>query len=190
MNTSSNNIFNKTSALHGVRKYSEIVNDIPNKIHQKLYDDAIKKLIKDLDNYDLKGFGPDENQTWEDIILSINEISYTEYWTPSDVIITFKDYNDNGKPKLRRFTFDLSPYWGNCYSKLEHSSTDVKYNKNIPNDVEIVKYDYIRGKAVVRSKLEDIEYDVDFDVLNDLDVDSENVSLPYDTFTNLVKINI
>lgn len=190
MITSTSNIFNKTNALHGPRKYEEIINDIPNKVHKQLYDAAILKLIDDLDNYNLKGFGPKDGQTWEDIILSINEIPYSEYWTASDVKITFKDYNENGKPKIRRFTFDLAPYWGNCYDKKKYSSTDVQFDKNIPNDVEIIKYDYIRGKATVRSKLEGIEYDVDFDELNNLDIESDEVSLPKDTFTRLVNINV
>ena len=79
---------------------------------------------------------------------------------------------------------------GNCYTKENHSVSNVKFDKNIPNDTEIVKYDYIRGKAIVRSKLEDIEYDVDFDEINNSDNESDDVKLPYDTFTRLVNINL
>ena len=119
---------------------------------------------------------------------------YTEYWRASDVVITFRYFkqNSNGQmiPKLKKFTFDLTPYWGNCYTKDIYNSSAVKFDKNIPNDTEIVKYDYIRGRAVVRSKLEDIEYDVDFDEINNTDVESEDVRLPFDTFTRLVNINL
>lgn len=186
----STNIFNGTKALHGPRKYTELVNDIPNKVHDKLFNDAIKKLIADLDDYDLGGFKPGDDETWEDIILSIREIPYSEYFTASDVSITFKKYDSEGRPGIKKFRFDLAPYWGNCYDKKDNSSADVKYDKEIPNDVEIVKYDYIKGKATVRSKLEDIEYDVDFDELNNTDIESEDVTLPYDTFTRLVNINL
>ncbi len=185
----STNIFNNTKALHGPRKYTELVNDIPNKVHDKLYNDAIKKLIEDLDDYNLGGFKPGDGETWEDIILAIQEVPYSEYWTASDVTITFKKY-DEGKPGIKKFTFDLAPYWGNCYDKTENSSADVKYDQNIPDDVEIVKYDYIKGKATVRSKLEDIEYVVDFDELNSEDIESDEVTLPYDTFSRLVNINL
>lgn len=192
MNISSTNIFSQTKSLHGPRKYLELANDIPNKVHEKLFNTAIKKLIADLDNYDLGDFKPDtENgETWEDIILSINEIPYSEYWFSSDVLITFKHFNLDGTPTFKRFTFDLDPYWGNCYDKRETSSTDVKFDNKIPNDIEIVKYDYLRGKATVRSKLEDVEYDVDFDELNKTDIESPDISLPYDTFTNLASINL
>ena len=195
MNVSSVNIFNKPNALHGPRKYTELANDVPNKVHKELYNAAIEKLINDLDNYiDVNEVIKKPNDAnWTDLIISMIEVPYTEYWRASDVVITFRYFVEiNGKqvPKLKKFTFDLTPYWGNCYTKDIYNSSDVKFDKNIPNDTEIVKYDYIRGRAVVRSKLEDIEYDVDFDEINNKDVESEDVKLPFDTFTRLVNINL
>ena len=196
MDVSSVNIFNRPTALHGPRKYTELANDVPNRVHKELYNAAIEKLIDDLDNYtDVNGIikKPD-GTSWTDLIISIIEMPYTEYWRASDVVITFRYFkqNSNGQmvPKLKKFTFDLTPYWGNCYTKDIYNSSAVKFDKNIPNDTEIVKYDYIRGRAVVRSKLEDIEYDVDFDEINNTDVESEDVRLPFDTFTRLVNINL
>lgn len=196
MDVSSVNIFNRPTALHGPRKYTELANDVPNRVHKELYNAAIEKLIDDLDNYtDVNEVieKPDDT-SWTDLIISIIEMPYTEYWRASDVVITFRYFkpNSNGQlvPKLKKFTFDLTPYWGNCYTKDIYNSSAVKFDKNIPNDTEIVKYDYIRGRAVVRSKLEDIEYDVDFDEINNTDVESEDVRLPFDTFTRLVNINL
>ena len=191
------NIFNRPTALHGPRKYTELANDVPNRVHKELYNAAIEKLIDDLDNYtDVNGIikKPD-GTSWTDLIISIIEMPYTEYWRASDVVITFRYFpksesNERQVPKLKKFTFDLTPYWGNCYTKDTYNSSAVKFDKNIPNDTEIVKYDYIRGRAVVRSKLEDIEYDVDFDEINNTDVESEDVRLPFDTFTRLVNINL
>ena len=191
------NIFNRPTALHGPRKYTELANDVPNRVHKELYNAAIEKLIDDLDNYtDVNGIikKPD-GTSWTDLIISIIEMPYTEYWRASDVVITFRYFpksesNERQVPKLKKFTFDLTPYWGNCYTKDIYNSSAVKFDKNIPNDTEIVKYDYIRGRAVVRSKLEDIEYDVDFDEINNTDVESEDVRLPFDTFTRLVNINL
>lgn len=196
MDVSSVNIFNRPTALHGPRKYTELANDVPNRVHKELYNAAIEKLIDDLDNYtDVNDvIQKDDNVNWTDIIISIIEMPYTEYWRASDVVITFRYFkrnsNDQMVPKLKKFTFDLTPYWGNCYTKDTYNSSAVKFDKNIPNDTEIVKYDYIRGRAVVRSKLEDIEYDVDFDEINNTDVESEDVRLPFDTFTRLVNINL
>ena len=191
------NIFNRPTALHGPRKYTELANDVPNRVHKELYNAAIEKLIDDLDNYtDVNDvIKKDDKVNWTDLIISIIEMPYTEYWRASDVVITFRYFpksesNEKQIPKLKKFTFDLTPYWGNCYTKDTYNSSAVKFDKNIPNDTEIVKYDYIRGRAVVRSKLEDIEYDVDFDEINNTDVESEDVRLPFDTFTRLVNINL
>ena len=197
MDVSSVNIFNRPTALHGPRKYTELANDVPNRVHKELYNAAIEKLIDDLDNYtDVNDVvKKDKNVNWTDLIISIIEMPYTEYWRASDVVITFRYFHKSEStgqmiPKLKKFTFDLTPYWGNCYTKDIYNSSAVKFDKNIPNDTEIVKYDYIRGRAVVRSKLEDIEYDVDFDEINNTDVESEDVRLPFDTFTRLVNINL
>lgn len=196
MDVSSVNIFNRPTALHGPRKYTELANDVPYRVHKELYNAAIEKLIDDLDNYtDVNEvIDKPDDASWTDLIISIIEMPYTEYWRASDVVITFRYFkqNSNGQmiPKLKKFTFDLTPYWGNCYTKDIYNSSAVKFDKNIPNDTEIVKYDYIRGRAVVRSKLEDIEYDVDFDEINNTDVESEDVRLPFDTFTRLVNINL
>ena len=197
MDVSSVNIFNRPTALHGPRKYTELANDVPNRVHKELYNAAIEKLIDDLDNYtDVNDvIKKDDKVNWTDLIISIIEMPYTEYWRASDVVITFRYFpksesNEKHIPKLKKFTFDLTPYWGNCYTKDIYNSLAVKFDKNIPNDTEIVKYDYIRGRAVVRSKLEDIEYDVDFDEINNTDVESEDVRLPFDTFTRLVNINL
>ena len=197
MDVSSVNIFNRPTALHGPRKYTELANDVPNRVHKELYNAAIEKLIDDLDNYtDVNDvIKKDKDVNWTDLIISIIEMPYTEYWRASDVVITFRYFPKSGSnekqiPKLKKFTFDLTPYWGNCYTKDTYNSSAVKFDKNIPNDTEIVKYDYIRGRAVVRSKLEDIEYDVDFDEINNTDVESEDVRLPFDTFTRLVNINL
>ena len=191
------NIFNRPTALHGPRKYTELANDVPNRVHKELYNAAIEKLINDLDNYtDVNDvIKKDDKVNWTDLIISIIEMPYTEYWRASDVVITFRYFHKSEStgqmiPKLKKFTFDLTPYWGNCYTKDIYNSSAVKFDKNIPNDTEIVKYDYIRGRAVVRSKLEDIEYDVDFDEINNTDVESEDVRLPFDTFTRLVNINL
>lgn len=197
MDVSSVNIFNRPTALHGPRKYTELANDVPNRVHKELYNAAIEKLIDDLDNYtDVNDvIKKDDKVNWTDLIISIIEMPYTEYWRASDVVITFRYFHKSEStgqmiPKLKKFTFDLTPYWGNCYTKDIYNSSAVKFDKNIPNDTEIVKYDYIRGRAVVRSKLEDIEYDVDFDEINNTDVESEDVRLPFDTFTRLVNINL
>lgn len=190
MNNSAKNTFSKTRSLNGPIKFDELVNDVPNRVHEELYNIAVNKLINDLDNYNLNGIHPAKGQSWNDIILSIKEISYSDYWYPSDVQITFKIYDKNGKPGFKRLIFDLHEYWLNCYEKDNTKSYSVKYDNNIENDIEIIKYDYIKGKATLRSKLEDSEYIIDFDELTKNYVESDSVNLANDTFTNLYKINV
>lgn len=197
-NTTSVNIFNRTSAIHGPRKFMDIVGDNSNRIHHQLYERAIKSLIDDLDNYDSIEIKPEENQTWNDIIINIIEIPYSEYWTPSDVILTFKVYKETvdeqtgetiRKPKLKRYKFDLSPYWDNYFFKEKQRSIDVKYDKNIENNIEIVKYDYLRGKATFRSRLEGTEYEIDFNDIHNDDKVSEEAKLPNDLFIKLINVS-
>lgn len=197
-NTTSVNIFNRTSAIHGPRKFMDIVGDNSNRIHHQLYERAIKSLIDDLDNYDSIEIKPEENQTWNDIIINIIEIPYSEYWTPSDVILTFKVYKETvdeqtgetiRKPKLKRYKFDLSPYWDNYFFKEKQRSIDIKYDKNIENDIEIVKYDYLRGKATFRSRLEGTEYEIDFNDIHNDDKVSEEAKLPNDLFIKLINVS-
>ena len=80
-----------------------------------------------------------------------------------------------------------------CRALKEEGLEVVLVNSNpatIMTDANIADRVYIRGRAVVRSKLEDIEYDVDFDEINNKDVESEDVKLPFDTFTRLANINL
>ena len=84
----------------------------------------------------------------------------------------------------------MTPYWDNYFFKEKQRSIDVKYDKNIENDIEIVKYDYIRGKATFRSRLEDVEYEIDFDDLHSDDIVSSEAKLPNDLFIKLINLNI
>lgn len=198
MNTTSVNIFNSASALHGPRKFMDIVSDNSNRIHHQLYERAVDALIKNLNTYEfdeeyLNTVKEDPNFDWNSIILSIIEIPYSEYWTASDVIITFKIYDDKENVsdditqlKFRKYKFNLAPYWDNYFFKEKQRSIDVKYDKNIENDIEIIKYDYIRGKATFRSRLEDVEYEIDFDDLHSDDIVSSEAKLPNDLFIKLI----
>ena len=58
----------------------------------------------------------------------------------------------------------------------------VMYDKEVGNDAEVIKYDYIRGKATIYSRLNDFTYEVDFDELNSNDVRSSELTLPHNLF--------
>ena len=106
----------------------------------------------------------------------------------------FKTYktrkNDGVKiPKLTKFTFELDEYWCNYFFKEKQRSIDVKYDNKIENDIEIVKFDYLRGKATFRSKLEGTEYEIDFNDIHSSDLIAEDTRLPNDLFIKLINVS-
>ena len=77
--------------------------------------------------------------------------------------------------------FSLDKYWNYVQSKNDYNISDIKLTESKINDAELVELNYIKGKAKMYSKIEDIEFDVPFEYLNkDIGV-SENYNL------NLIK---
>lgn len=185
--------FNRPHTLGGPQVYTSLVNDVPNKIHKQLYELALGRLLDEIDEYDLGDLDKGENESFRDIIVSITEESYSDYWFPSSVFITFlekKKIEHEDKTlfttRPRKLKFDLTPYWDNCYDGGV-GANQLQYDKNISsNNLTIKKYDYLRGVAIVHDKINDIEYDVSFDELSSDDKNvSDEARLPNDTFTNL-----
>ena len=117
----------------------------------------------------------------KDHILNITEHKNRTYWKPSNVTIVFKTYG-NDRPKFKKLSLSLADYWQSGYTDYERSAKNVMFDKNVENDLEIIKFDYIRGKATVHSKFNDITYEVDFDDLNEHDKRSIEINLPSDLF--------
>lgn len=170
----------------------DLANDKSNEVHKALYDNALQKLFNDFESWeDVPVDELEPNETIYDRIINILEIPGSEYWKPSSVIITFKKYDVDGDKKTPYFIkleFNLSEYWDVQYSRAMKKSGMIMYDMNIPNDLEIIKYDYLRGKAIFKSRLEDIQYEVDFDDLHEYDVESDEVYLPGDAFIKQINL--
>lgn len=91
----------------------------------------------------------------------ILEIKNTEYWMASSIISI-----SSVKP-FNKTIVDLSPYWNYTQDMSECNINDIKMSNENINDAEILELNYIRGKAKVRSKSSDIEFEVPFNYLNE-----------------------
>ena len=102
----------------------------------------------------------------------IYEIMPAEYWQPSKIKIVTK-YISINSPNLN-WSVNLLPYWNVYQSKLTKNITTKKISLENYSDAKVTNLDYIRGKATMYSKNADIEYEVDFDYLDDtVDVDDD-----------------
>jgi hypothetical protein len=102
----------------------------------------------------------------------IYEIMPAEYWQPSKIKIVTK-YISINSPNLS-WSVNLLPYWNVYQSKLTKNITTKKISLENYSDAKVTNLDYIRGKATMYSKNADIEYEVDFDYLDDtVDVDDD-----------------
>lgn len=88
----------------------------------------------------------------------ILEIKNKEYWMPSTAIII----NSRNMIKQKQY---LGSWWNFYQFKLDKEVSNKKYLEEQLNDSEILSLNYVTGKAKMRSRLHDIEYDIDFDYL-------------------------
>lgn len=182
-----NNLHNNIDDNIRPQRINDIARDRNLSIHNKLYNVALERLMKDIMNYENvrnlfdESLIESEDFDIKDHILNITEHKNITYWKPSNVTIVFKTYV-NDRPKFKKLSFSLADYWQSGYTDYERSAKNVMFDKNVENDLEIIKFDYIRGKATVHSKFNDITYEVDFDDLNEHDKRSIEINLPSDLF--------
>ena len=132
-------------------KATDHINDVVNKIHDQLFEEAINKYIIanniDKDNYK---------------IIDLKNSSHA-YW-PSQALFI----NRTGNKKLS--LINLDNYWNTNYSWQKDSDDKVKNNlligeENKKNN-EIINIDYINGTVKFKNKFTNKEFDVKFDKLN------------------------
>ena len=185
-------------------------------VHQELYNAALNDLIDDLDDYDyskddakyskapfhfMGEYNKDlyltededrkkiSNYFIEDNINNIIEVNGHEYWEASAVYIIFKIFNTyNNRYIFVKKYYMLDEYWAPYLTKHEKKTINVKISKEDLSDVRIVNYDYIRGKATMRSKINNIDYDVDFDLLSNEDYIDNDILLPDNLFIQTITV--
>lgn len=133
------NDFNYNEFNSAINEYSNTDDNLTNTINA--YKDIVYKLYK----------------KYHKII----EIKNSEYWMPSNIRIIDK------LPPYKRTTIDLTKYWNNIQSNEEYNISNIKIINNDINDSEITDIDYINGKAKMRSRNNDIDFEVPFKYLDE-----------------------
>jgi len=96
------------------------------------------------------------------------EIKNTEYWMPSSIVII-----SNVHPYTKQ-TISLAKYWNYIQEKDNLNISNIKLTDYQVNDAELLEMNYVRGVAMMRSKLNDMTFEVPFDYLNSsIDVSEE-----------------
>ena len=129
------------------------------------------------------------NYFTEENINSIIEMNGQEYWEPSSVYIIFKIFNlYNNKYIFVKKLYNLDSYWTPYRTKYEKNSTNVKVSKENLADTRIIHYDYLKGKATMQSKVHEIEYEMDFDLLSPNDFVDNELLLPRNLFIQSITL--
>lgn len=101
----------------------------------------------------------------------IIEIKNNEYWMPSSIVII-----SNVHPYTKQ-TISLAKYWNYIQGKNNLNISDIKLTDYQINDAELIEMNYVRGVATMRSKLNDMIFEVPFEYLNSSVNVSEEMSM-------------
>ena len=191
----SNKTYDKLSYSKGKITYHDYVTNKLDNVHNMLFDDALQKYMLEHGYNDLK-------QKYR-----IIDIKREIYFEPSIAKLIPK-HNIDGK----KLNIDLTYYWNNDYivknifldykvkpianNLAEYGDTyrqDTRqYTKDINNaciyDAEIIEWDYVRGRAKLRSRVWNIEFYIDYKYINSDVKEAESLSID-NTFASLIRKN-
>ena len=184
-NIVSNKTYDKLSYSKGKITYHDYVTNKLDNVHNMLFDDALQKYMLEHGYNDLK-------QKYR-----IIDIKREIYFEPS-VAKLIPKHNIDGK----KLNIDLEQYWNNDYVVknifLDYRVKPIASNfaeyrfrlaKDIPQqdttdiknacicDAEIIEWDYVRGRAKLRSRVWDTEFYVDYKYTNSEVKESDSLSI-------------
>lgn len=199
----SNKTYDKLSYSKGKITYHDYVTNKLDNVHNMLFDDALQKYM--LDNL------------WRDSEEEFYEHGYNElkqeyriidikreiYFEPSVAKLIPKHNIDN-----KKLNIDLEQYWNNDYivknifldyrvkpianNLAEYGDTYRQDTMDINNariyDAEIIEWDYVRGRAKLRSRVWNIEFYIDYKYINSDVKEAESLSID-NTFASLIRKN-
>ena len=135
-------------------------------------DAGIKEAHSDAVDYYIKIRDFNEAERRLRLYYDSYEIMPAEYWQPSRLKIVTK-YISLSSPNLT-WNVNLVSYWNIYQSKLFKNISTKKVSQENYSDAKVTNLDYLRGKATMYSKNADVEYEVDFDYLDDtVDIDDD-----------------
>ena len=190
-NIVSNKTYDKLSYSKGKITYHDYVTNKLDNVHNMLFDDALQKYMLEHGYNDLK-------QKYR-----IIDIKREIYFEPSVAKLIPKHNIDD-----KKLNIDLTQYWNNDYivknifldyrvkpianNLAEYGDTYRQDTKDINNariyDAEIIEWDYVRGRAKLRSRVWNIEFYVDYKYINSDVKEAESLSID-NTFASLIRKN-
>ena len=190
-NIVSNKTYDKLSYSKGKITYHDYVTNKLDNVHNMLFDDALQKYMLEHGYNDLK-------QKYR-----IIDIKREIYFEPSIAKLIPK-HNIDGK----KLNIDLEKYWNNDYivknifldyrvkpianNLAEYGDTYRQDTRDINNariyDAEIIEWDYVRGRAKLRSRVWNIDFYIDYKYINSDVKEAESLSID-NTFASLIRKN-
>ena len=195
-NIVSNKTYDKLSYSKGKITYHDYVTNKLDNVHNMLFDDALQKYMLEHGYNDLK-------QKYR-----IIDIKREIYFEPSVAKLIPKHNIDD-----KKLNIDLTQYWNNDYivknifldyrvKPIANNFAEYRFRlaKDIPQqdttdiknacirDAEIVEWDYVRGRAKLRSRVWDTEFYVDYKYTNSEVKESDSLSID-NTFASLIRKN-
>lgn len=184
-NIVSNKTYDKLSYSKGKITYHDYVTNKLDNVHNMLFDDALQKYMLEHGYNDLK-------QKYR-----IIDIKREIYFEPSVAKLIPKHNIDD-----KKLNIDLTHYWNNDYivknifldyrvKPIANNLAEYRFRlaKDIPQqdttdiknacicDAEIVEWDYVRGRAKLRSRVWDTEFYVDYKYTNSEVKESDSLSI-------------
>lgn len=198
----SNKTYDKLSYSKGKITYHDYVTNKLDNVHNMLFDDALQKYM--LDNL------------WRDSKEEFYEHGYNDLKQKYRIIdIKREIYFEPSVAKLipkhnidEKLNIDLEQYWNNDYvvknifldyrvkpianNLAEYGDISRQDTTDINNariyDAEIIEWDYVRGRAKLRSRVWNIEFYVDYKYINSDVKEAESLSID-NTFASLIRKN-
>lgn len=193
-NIVSNKTYDKLSYSKGKITYHDYVTNKLDNVHNMLFDDALQKYILANPNL-LHGSNEELYKSEYDKLKAkyrIIDIKREIYFEPS-VAKLIPKHNIDGK----KLNIDLEQYWNNDYvvknifldyrvkpianNLAEYGDTYQQDTTDIKNacicDAEIIEWDYVRGRAKLRSRVWDTEFYVDYKYTNSEVKESDSLSI-------------
>lgn len=198
----SNKTYDKLSYSKGKITYHDYVTNKLDNVHNMLFDDALQKYM--LDNL------------WRDSEEEFYEHGYNDLKQKYRIIdIKREIYFEPSVAKLipkhnidEKLNIDLTQYWNNDYvvknifldyrvkpianNLAEYGDISRQDTMDINNariyDAEIIEWDYVRGRAKLRSRVWNIEFYIDYKYINSDVKEAESLSID-NTFASLIRKN-
>lgn len=199
----SNKTYDKLSYSKGKITYHDYVTNKLDNVHNMLFDDALQKYM--LDNLWRDSKEEFYEHGYNDLKQKyrIIDIKREIYFEPS-VAKLIPKHNIDGK----KLNIDLERYWNNDYivknifldyrvkpianNLAEYGDISRQDTMDINNariyDAEIIEWDYVRGRAKLRSRVWNIEFYIDYKYINSDVKEAESLSID-NTFASLIRKN-